>query len=136
MKKLYRFELAFEGKPQDVGFLRGLSDVGLPPKTLWMLHDGFDNLPVPKLDEVDDVPADVSFWFTEKGVNRFEAAINLVAYHIGLHNWQLIAAVMEDPLGGLYRDQYQTVFPLEYVRYKSPVYVGVKSVKEIIDYDS
>ena len=28
--KLFRFELAFDGEPQDIGILRGLDDIGLP----------------------------------------------------------------------------------------------------------
>ena len=49
--RFYRFELAFDGEPQGVGFLQGAEDVGLDNKDLLSLLDPFEKLPSPYLDE-------------------------------------------------------------------------------------
>lgn len=40
--KFYRFELAFDGTPQGVGFLQGVDDIGLSNKKFTALMDPFD----------------------------------------------------------------------------------------------
>ena len=70
MSRLFRFELAFSGEPQGVGFLQGLDDVGLLGFIRDDLYSLFDTLPIYELDEP------VSFWFTEDGLRQYEDAIN------------------------------------------------------------
>lgn len=65
--KLFRFELAFDGEPQDIGILRGLDDIGLPEGVSVNIEEDFNELPCPKFSEA------VSFWFTEFGVQTFQA---------------------------------------------------------------
>lgn len=49
--KLFRFELAFDGEPQDIGILRGLDDIGLPEGVSVNIEEDFNELPCPKLSE-------------------------------------------------------------------------------------
>ena len=65
--RFYRFELAFDGEPQGVGFLQGAEDVGLDNKDLLSLLDPFEKLPSPYLDE----PLGAMFFFTEEGMDRY-----------------------------------------------------------------
>ena len=66
--KFYRFELAFDGTPQGVGFLQGVDDIGLSNKKFTALMDPFDELPCPRLT---DFESRVLFFFTEEGLKKF-----------------------------------------------------------------
>jgi len=127
MSRLYRFELAFDGEPQGVGFLQGLDDIGLWNVVTSNLYSLFDILPAPKLDE------SVSFWFTEYGVAWFEDAINQVIDEIAENNWQLLGAVIDDDLQeSIYHDEFQAAFHLEYIGSMSIEYVEVRDIGEFM----
>ena len=53
--KLYRFELAFMGEMQNVGFLHGLNDIGLDAETERQMLAPFDKLPRKFLGNSSDV---------------------------------------------------------------------------------
>lgn len=117
MERLYRFELAFDGEPQRVGFLQGLADIGLWYPVEVDLYAEFDILPAPKLEAPElNLGEKISFWFTEDGLNTFESAINRVADEIAEKNWQLLGSWMEaDIKDSIYHDQYQAAFSADYM---------------------
>lgn len=85
--KLFRFELAFDGRmPQDIGILRGLDDIGLPEGVSVNIEEDFNELPCPKLSEA------VSFWFTEFGVQTFQATLDYLVEQSRELNWQILYA--------------------------------------------
>lgn len=83
--RFYRFELAFDGEPQGVGFLQGAEDVGLDNKDLLSLLDPFEKLPSPYLDE----PLGAMFFFTEEGMDKFMPYINAFVKALEPHGWSL-----------------------------------------------
>lgn len=115
--KWYRFTMAFDGEPQGVGFLHGLSEVGLPNKVLDALNAPFDaNLKVPPIR--DDKP--VECWFTEVGMRVFAQDIEKILQAILPYNWQLLCGVLDSAAYGgtidlehdfLYQDEYQICWP-------------------------
>ena len=80
MERIYRFEGLFNGVPQGVGLFQELDEMALPISEVRELTGLFDSLPCPDLDEP------VSFWFTEEGLQIYEAAINYINGRIALHN--------------------------------------------------
>lgn len=118
MQTLYRFELAFGGEEQGVGFLQGLDDTPIPALVRDELYGMFDSLPVPPtLSTPDDSP--VICWFTEKGLRQFAEAINAVIYELSVYDWQMIVMPLcidtDKPFSlqdsdALYADAYQMVF--------------------------
>ena len=118
MERIYRFEGLLNGIPQGVGLFQELDEMALPISEVRELTGLFDSLPCPDLDEP------VSFWFTEEGLQIYEAAINYVNGRIALHNWSLAGAFMLAPgeEGALfkkeeiiYQDKKQIAFSRESV---------------------
>lgn len=118
MERIYRFEGLLNGEPQGVGLFQELDEMALPISEVRELTGLFDSLPCPDLDEP------VSFWFTEEGLQIYEAAINYVNGRIALHNWSLAGAFMLAPgeEGALfkkeeivYQDKKQIAFSRESV---------------------
>ena len=109
--KVYRFELCFDGEPQEVGFLQGLDDIGLPIREETRLADLFESLPAPHLG------GPCSFWFTESGLEQYRSALDQVAMSIAEYNWSLMAASMpvtaELISSRLYEDQWQMAWKPE-----------------------
>ena len=127
MSRLFRFELAFSGEPQGVGFLQGLDDVGLLGFIRDDLYSLFDTLPIYELDEP------VSFWLTEDGLRQYEDAINRIADEVSENGWQLIGASIDDSMENvIYKDMFQAAFPLEYIKSKQIEYLNVNNVDEFI----
>lgn len=125
MNKLFRFELAFSGEPQGVGFLQGLDDVGLLGFIRDDLYSLFDTLPIHELDEP------VSFWFTEDGLRQYKDAINRIEDEVSGNGWQLIGASIDDRMENvIYKDMFQVAFPLEYIQSKQIEYLNVNDVDE------
>lgn len=135
MEKIYRFEGLCNGEPQGVGLFQSLDEMALPISEVRELTGMFDSLPCPNLDEP------VSFWFTEKGLQTYEAAINYVNGRIALHNWSLAGAFMPAPgeEGSLfekeeiiYQDDRQVAFSrdgvLELTSYGDIVYDEIANV--------
>jgi hypothetical protein len=132
MEKIYRFELMFLGKPQGVGFLHGLNNVGITEAEVSGLATQFDSLPCEDLDEP------VSFWFTEKGVRQFGAAINRVNAELSQYGWSLAGAFLDAPAGEgplfrtdeiVYQDELQIALPEEGVRDICLEYVEIFDVE-------
>ena len=109
-KTLYRFELAFDGVPQDVGILQGLDDTPVSLFTRDELYSFFDSLPIPpSLSTEDD--SRLSCWFTEKGLAEFAPAINVIITEVEKFNWQVIGkSVCIDTDFALYSDEFQVMF--------------------------
>lgn len=107
MSRLFRFELAFDGTPQGVGFLQGLANVGLWEVIEDGLYSLFETLPVCELG----VDEPVSFWFTEYGLDRYDDSINRIADEIAENNWQLIGTSIDDDMkNAIYKDEFQVAF--------------------------
>lgn len=129
MSKLFRFELAFDGEPQGIGFLQGLADIGLWDLVTMNLYSLFDTLPFCELDECEPV----SFWFTEAGIDQYGDAINQIIDEISEVNWQLIGASIEDDLENVvYKDKFQVAFLYEYITGVCPGYVEVHDIDEFV----
>ncbi len=112
MAKFYRFELAFNGEPQDVGFLQGLDEVGFDDEYLDALYALFDSLPVPPFN----ASRMVTHWFTEKGLAEFWSAIAQVHLAIQNRNWQLIWACIDANIEeACYSDDFQAAFRQSYI---------------------
>lgn len=115
-KTFFRFELAFDGEPQDVGLLQGLEDVGLPTDVCGNLYEGFASLKSPDL-ETDDGP--VSFWFSGDGLEKYGESIDLIQKTIIEKGWSLIVSTMKmdasDMANAVYQDEYQAAWTREYV---------------------
>ena len=127
IQKFFRFELAFDGEPQDVGFLQGLVDAGLGSILTDDLYSLFDTLPHCGLDVYEPV----SFWFTENGLEQFTDAINRVADELSSVNWQLLGATTETDLEyAVYKDAFQAAFLREDVMLGQSEYVEVRDVDE------
>ena len=129
MEKLYRFELSFDGIPQNVGFLQGLDDVGLQTRTLSKLTRAFDTLPVVTLQP----PCE--FWFTEQGMKRFTADIGAVIRAIKSRGWGLQLGIMEAKEAvlkrSLYRDKWQAAWVPCYLAPFRPEFIPVNGLRDI-----
>ena len=114
--RFYRFELAFDGEPQGVGFLQGLDDVGFTTARKERLMQPFNkHLAIPDVESEDD--SAVVFFFTEQGLMRFAKDLNRIIKAIEPHGWSLIATVMEedDFTHALYSDEYQAAWSRTYL---------------------
>jgi len=108
----YRFELAFDGQPQGVGFLQGLKDTGLPKPITDDIYHEFDFLPAQMLE----YPGLLVFFFTEAGLDRFGAVLDRIISELDEINWQLLCYTMEDDLANaVYCDAWQAAFDREYL---------------------
>ena len=113
MKRLYRFELAFLGEPQGIGFLVGLRDTGITEETIDALIKEFDDkLPLPHYEELNynksvGYPAS---YFTEKGKEVFYPTISTIINHVqSLDNeWEVIEEMIEVN-DTLYEDEFQSI---------------------------
>lgn len=126
--KLFRFELAFDGEPQDIGILRGLDDIGLPEGVSVNIEEDFNELPCPKLSEA------VSFWFTEFGVQTFQATLDYLVEQSMELNWQILyAELLGMPISkALYADQFQVALPFGMVEELRPQYRELRSISDIL----
>lgn len=110
--RYFRFELAFDGVPQEVGFLTGVDDIGLDMKSENELLAPFESLPCPR------VHTRCKFWFTESGLRRYADDLTAFAKRIRKENWDLIYAVFEaseeDLKQRVYHDRWQAAWPIEY----------------------
>lgn len=126
--KLFRFELAFDGEPQDIGILRGLDDIGLPEGVSVNIEEDFNELPCPKLSEA------VSFWFTEFGVQTFQATLDYLVEQSRELNWQILYAELPGMSisEALYADQFQVALPLGMVEELCPQYRELRAISDIL----
>ena len=105
----YRYELYVDDEFQEVGFLQGLDDTGLPQWRLNELISAFDDMPIP-----EDIFKQyrTESWFTEAGQSYFEDAIDdvIAAYEQdGLFDVERreCVALPEDDI--VYADQWQVI---------------------------
>lgn len=126
--KLFRFELAFDGEPQDIGILRGLDDIGLPEGVSVNIEEDFNELPCPKLSEA------VSFWFTEFGVQTFQATLDYLVEQSRELNWQILYAELPGMSisKALYADQFQVALPLGMVEELCTQYRELRAISDIL----
>ena len=126
--KLFRFELAFDGEPQDIGILRGLDDIGLPEGVSVNIEEDFNELPCPKLSEA------VSFWFTEFGVQTFQATLDYLVEQSRELNWQILYAELPGMSisKALYAGQFQVALPLGMVEELCPQYRELRAISDIL----
>lgn len=126
--KLFRFKLAFDGEPQDIGILRGLDDIGLPEGVSVNIEEDFNELPCPKLSEA------VSFWFTEFGVQTFQATLDYLVEQSRELNWQILYAELPGMSisKALYADQFQVALPLGMVEELCPQYRELRAISDIL----
>lgn len=110
MNTYHRFELAFDGDPQYIGFMQGLEDVGLPINIESRLHQPFDdNLKSPIIRGYTQKP--VEFWFTDLGLKTFWPAILDIAKEIEEYDWSLLyLSKIDDISTAIYRDSYQAAW--------------------------
>ena len=106
--RYYRYELVFDGEPQNVGFLNGLMDVGLPISVESALYEPFEELESPTIHPNGKT---VEFWFSESGQTYFSEAIGAVASAIAPYGWELISREKEaSDSDAVYRDKYQVAW--------------------------
>lgn len=112
-ESLTRFELAFDGEPQGVGFLQGLTDVGLPGVNIELLYALFASLPCPNVKNDNGV----EFWFRPDGIDKYRDAINAVIQALDTVNWQVLCGTMEEDVAAnsIYSDSWQAGFSPEYL---------------------
>lgn len=129
MEKLYRFELAFDGIPQGVGFLTGLDDVGLSYDEADIILDPFFDLPHPPPYQ------GVVYWFTQKGLKSFAHAINIAIEMVALKGWQLQAGVIEADVAAnaVFADDYQAAFPRDSLPMDSIDFVEVLRAEDALE---
>ena len=126
--KLYRFELAFMGEMQNVGFLHGLNDIDA--ETERQMLAPFDKLPRKFLGN----SANVSFWFTVDGLHRYLPAIQMLEKEIEPDGWNLLYATIDISEDGLtvakYQDSEQIAFPKEFVQTQSIEFQEISDFSE------
>lgn len=135
--RFYRFELAYYGEHQDVGFLQGLDEIGLETETEAWLLDQFEPLPCPDLAPFV-VGEQVSFWFTELGLRTFISAIRKVQAQILDYGWEVLFSVIDvspEELAerAVYSDKDQFAFPAAWVKDGMPKYHPLPSL-DVIDW--
>ena len=130
--KFYRFELAFSGEPQDVGFLQGLDDVGLDDAERQALYQPFNEYLKSREVETDD-GSDVVCFFTEAGVSRFKRDIDNIIQAIAPMGWSLLGTVMEeaDYEFACYHDEYQAAWSRTYLG-GAAQYIEIRAVEDIL----
>lgn len=126
--KLFRFELAFDGIPQEIGVMTGLDEIGLRQDVAVNIESDFNELYVPHLCE------EVSFWFTELGAQTYQPTIDFLAEHSRELNWQILYAEMPegDVSKAIYTDEFQVAFPAGMVKALCPQYRELTSVRDIL----
>lgn len=126
--KLFRFELAFDGIPQEIGIMMGLDDIGLRQDVSVNIEADFNELASPHL------PEEVSFWFTERGLQTYQPTIDFMAEHSRELNWQILYAEMPegDVSKAVYTDEFQVAFPAGMVKALCPQYRELTSIRDIL----
>lgn len=103
--RLYRFELAFDGQPQNVGLFQDLEAIS--PRQAQQIRELFNELPVPDLNAIAE-KAPVSSWFTEQGIYKFLPQLKQVNDWLTGRGWNLAGAAIDvSPAMLVYRDEHQ-----------------------------
>lgn len=116
--KLYRYELAYFGELQGIGFITGLKDLGISDKFIDQLIQEFDQtLTIPDFDSLTynkgiEYPAS---YFTEKGKELFSSSIQKIIDHVDSLNteWEVVEEIIED-YTAVYEDNLQALVLKKY----------------------
>lgn len=119
--ELIRYELAFCGEIQQIGFIQGLKDIGVTNKTIDKLITGFEiNLNIPNYSEFKcEKGYYIASFFTKKGTQVFEQDIQKIIKFLdkkdnGFSIIQKEIIVDENDESIVYQDQYQVLLPIKY----------------------
>ena len=111
-----RFDMLFDGKPQDVGFLVGLIDTGIDFELEEELTEPFHNrLPIPSYKPWEKQPSGYfsGAFFTKAGYERFEEHIdNILDAVKELDNGWEVRVIESDGFPEddiFYRDEFQVI---------------------------
>lgn len=112
MNKYIRYELSIDGQMQDVGFLVGLNDCGIPKEEIDNLLKHFnDSLNIVDLNKLELKSINAKFYFTEEGKKIFLKDIQLIIEKIeslGLFEVEKIELLLSsDDKRIIYKDDYQ-----------------------------
>jgi hypothetical protein len=119
--KYTRYELYYDGEPQDVGLMMGLDDVGMDEDEVEMLMERFNTeLPlIPQIRTFQESTTHFSgCFFTEKGLERFQKEIEelVQAIHFKENGWSVhaveLTTVLDEDI--YYQDDYQAVIKTKY----------------------
>lgn len=119
--KYTRYELCFEGEPQNIGFMMGLDDIGIDEDEIETLLKPFEaglSL-IPKMHAFERNASHFpGSYFTESGLSTFEAPINRIIEAIIEKNsdWSVNTVVLETPLIDTiyFEDDFQAVIKTFY----------------------
>lgn len=130
VQPLFRFELFFDGVYQGIGFLQELDDMCEPAAYRRLMKPFKDGLPVPMgLDQP------CSFWFTEKGLQRFADAIDEINRCVSETGWEIRCTVLwVHEMNYLYQDDYQIALGPEFVDRDS--FVSFSHAADLMDFDT
>lgn len=116
-----RYELYFEGEPQNIGMMMGLDDIEINEDESEELLERFNKkLPlIPQIRTFDDsITHFPACYFTEKGMETFKQEIDALveAIHYKDNGWSVnvvtLSNVLEDDI--YYKDDYQAVIKTKY----------------------
>lgn len=119
--KYTRYELCFEGEPQNIGFMMGLDDIGIDEDEIETLLEPFEaglSL-IPGMHAFERNASHFpGCYFTERGLSTFQAHINCIIEAIIEKNndWSVNTVVLENPLiNAIYfEDDFQAVIKTFY----------------------
>jgi hypothetical protein len=120
--KFIRYELSFFGERQNIGFIQGLKEQGIPDNTIDELIKVFDaELSIPPFhnftfDRTQEYPAS---FFTVKGEEKFKDVIRkIITFIESLQNgWEVEKIEMDLNLEDeriLYIDEYQAIILMRF----------------------
>lgn len=115
MIRLIRYELCYCDEKQDVGFLIGLEDTGLPEEDVEALIEGFNDwLAVPPYQDFEENQLKNKAYFTEYGLSLFQQQVQLIKKALSEKSpdWEVVEEVIlieENDSRILYQDAEQVV---------------------------
>lgn len=106
---LFRFELFFDGEYQSVGLLQGLEDACGTASYQKLMQPFKDELPIP-----EHIQLPCCFWFTEKGLRKFAAAIDNINKYLSGKGWEVRGCfLVAHESAYLYQDELQVALGAE-----------------------
>lgn len=127
---LFRFEMFYNGAYQAVGLLQGLDDMCEPAVYRRLMKPFKDDLPVPiGLDQ------SCSFWFTERGLQKFADAIDEINRCVSPSGWEVRCSVLwVHEMNYLYQDEYQIALGPEFVDCDN--FVSFSHAADLMNFDA
>lgn len=116
-----RYELSYDGEPQNVGMMMGLDDMDMDEDEMEMILERFnEELPlVPTIRTFDKSSTHYpACYFTSKGLEKFKQEIDALveAIHYKDNGWRVnevtLSNVLDDDI--YYTDEYQAVIKTKY----------------------